>query len=89
MEDWASFVDAFSVFLLFNLPWKDEDKELRGIFEAQWGLLRQATQTVTRYVVGQHTEERIRELEEQLVAYGKSVAKVWAAYLPVLRRAQT
>lgn len=76
MEDWTAFTDCFSPFLLFDLPWLPEDAPLKAIFEAQWSKLRRATLFVMRHHEGQHTEERICEMETLMVDYGKSVVEV-------------
>ena len=36
MEDWLAFVETFSPYLLFDLPWKPCDHEIKEKFEEQW-----------------------------------------------------
>lgn len=76
MEDWMAFLETFSLYLLHDLPWKPEDREVRNKFERLWGHLRTGCLYFMRFVPGQHTWERILAAQEALLAYGKLAEEV-------------
>ena len=76
MEDWMAFAETFSLFLLHDLPWTDEDDEIREVFEDMWSNLRGALLYFMRYEEGQHTLPRILDAQKQLMAYGKRAEEV-------------
>lgn len=76
MEDWMAFVETFSLYLLHDLPWEDDEGEIRDLFEEMWGLLRPACLYFMRYDDGQHTEPRILSAQALLLQYGRLVERV-------------
>lgn len=81
MEDWLAYVETFSAYLLFDLPWQAEHKKVQAVFEEQWSCLRRATLYALRHHGGQHTEERIAEAQRLFVKYGELVEQVLLACL--------
>lgn len=71
-----AFVETFSLYLLHDLPWGDDEDDIRHLFEDMWGLLRPACLYFMRYEEGQHTEERIMAAQHLLIDYGKLVEEV-------------
>lgn len=85
MEDWMAFVETFSLFLLHDLPWDDdEDGEVREVFEDLWGKLRIGVLYFMRFEEGQHTAGRILEAQKSLLNYGKRAEEVRSSLPPVL-----
>lgn len=78
MEEYLSFIDTFSAYVLYNLDWTGADcqKEAQQEFEAQWSLLRRATLYVMRHYEGQSTLQHITEGRNLFMAYGKRVEEV-------------
>lgn len=76
MEEWMAFADTFSLAVLEDLEWPPGSAEAKEVFEHQWSLLRPALVYFMKYKDGQHTEERIREAQEWLMAYGRSAEQV-------------
>jgi len=74
-----TFVETFSPFLLFRLPWKSEDKEVRDMFERQWGNLRKAVLFCLRHHPGQHTPAQLRKTKKQFEAYAFAAQEVWSS----------
>lgn len=75
-----AFVETFSLYILHDLPWADDEDDIRDLFERMWGLLRQACLYFMRYEEGQHTDGRIMEAQRQLLDYGKLVEEVRTNY---------
>ena len=76
MEDWLAFIETYSPYLLFDLPWKVEDAGVQAVFEEQWGLLREGSLYVLRYHEGQHTSERMERARGLFEKYAVSVQQV-------------
>ena len=79
MEDWLAFIETFSPYIFYKLPWKPEDKHIQQAFETQWSHLRQGTLAIMRQHPGSHTAERMRQAEQHFEAYGASAEEVRAA----------
>jgi hypothetical protein len=79
MEEWLDFVDTFSAYVLFQLPWKADDADRQQAFELQWSALRQAVRYVLRYAQGQHNAERIDKCRRYFFKYARLVEQVWVA----------
>lgn len=71
-----AFLETFSLYLLHDLPWKPEDREVRLEFEKLWGHLRKGCLYFMRFVPGEHTWERILAAQRELLAYGKRAEEV-------------
>lgn len=74
-----NFTDAWSLQLLHNLPWNEEDPEevhVRDQFEAMWTDLRAGVLYFMQFTPGQHTWQRILDAQNHLLAYGKRVQQV-------------
>jgi hypothetical protein len=78
MEDWLAFVETFSPWLFYKLPWKKEDEETKISFEEQWKVLRQAILYAIRYAPGQHLSARITQCRQDFLEYGRLIQKVSA-----------
>lgn len=76
-----AFLETFSLFLLHDLPWKREDKEVRLHFERLWGHLRKGCLHFMRFVPGQHSWEHILTAQSELLAYGKLAEEVCTPYM--------
>jgi hypothetical protein len=40
MNEHSSFVETWSAYILYDLPWRDEHSESQDVFEGQWSRLR-------------------------------------------------
>lgn len=76
MEDWMAFTDTFSMHILHDLPWDDDEYHIRDLFEELWGLLRHACLYFMRFEEGQHTPAKILQAQKWLIEYGKRVEEV-------------
>lgn len=77
MEDWMAFAETFSLFLLHDLPWTDDDDpEVREVFEELWRDLRHGIMYFMRFDEGQHNQERILQAQKSLINYGKRAEEV-------------
>lgn len=78
-----TFVETCSPFLLFELPWKDEDSAVKEMFELQWGSLRRAVMFCLRQ---QHTEhhtlKRLAQAREDFETYAFAAQQVWCCRCP-------
>jgi hypothetical protein len=80
MEEYLSFFETWSAYVLYNLDWSGsdcpQDSHVRDEFQMQWSLLRKATLFVMRNYEGQHTAERVAECRAQFEEYACRVQKV-------------
>lgn len=79
MEEWLAFLETFSAYIFYKLPWKAEDKEIQAAFEEQWGNLRRGVLMAMRHRDESHTPERMREAEEHFERYARSAEMVRTA----------
>lgn len=71
-----AFTETFSLFVLHDLPWREEDSHLRQVFERLWSLLRTGVLYFMRFEEGQHTPDRILNAQKSLLEYGALAEKV-------------
>lgn len=71
-----TFVETFSPFLLYNLPWEDKDKRIQSMFERQWGNLRRAVLFCLRHHQGQHTPANLQNARHHFEQYAFAVQEV-------------
>lgn len=71
-----AFVETFSLYLLHDLPWEEDEQDVRDLFEEMWGLLRPACLYFMRFEDGQHTEDRILAAQDLLLHYGRLIERV-------------
>lgn len=76
MDEWMAFTDTFSLTVLAGLQWPAGTEEAQAVFEEQWSLLRPACLYFMKYQDGQHTDARILQAQQWLIAYGKSAEEV-------------
>lgn len=76
MDEWMAFTDTFSLAVLDELQWPHGTEGSKALFEEQWSLLRPAILYFMKFSEGQHTEERIRQAQDWLLAYGRSAEEV-------------
>lgn len=76
MDEWMAFTDTFSLAVLDDLQWPLGSDATQAVFEEQWSLLRPALLYFMKYKEGQHTEERIRQAQDWLLAYGRCAEEV-------------
>ena len=78
-----TFVETFSPFILYKLPWQPADKDVQHMFEMQWSNLRQAVIFCLRHHPGQHTPKQLRETKAQFERYAFAVQEVWHSIVSV------
>lgn len=72
-----TFVETCSPFLLLNLPWRPEDKDIKDMFERQWAPLRRAVLFCLRQQDQRHhTPQRLAQAREDFVNYAFAVQDV-------------
>lgn len=72
-----TFIETCSPFLLFDLPWKPEDKEVQQMFERQWGRLRRAVLFCLRQQhAGHHSPARLKQAREDFEEYAFAAEEV-------------
>ena len=71
-----SFVETFSLFILHNLPWREEDHEIKDVFVRMWTLLRSGVLYFMRFEEGQHTADRVLEAQQSLLKYAALAEEV-------------
>lgn len=76
MEDWMAFTETFSLFLLHDLLWSEEDEGVRVVFEEMWGKLRTAVLYFMRFDEGQHTTDQIVAAQKALLEYAQQAEEV-------------
>lgn len=77
MEEYMTFVETCSPFLLLNLPWKPEDKDVKTMFERQWGSLRRAVLFCLRQQdCRHHTPERLARARRDFEEYAFAAQEV-------------
>lgn len=86
MEDWLAFTETFSLFLLHDLDWEDDEADVKLVFEDMWTRLRQGVLYFLRFEEGQHTSDRILEAQNCFLEYGKIAERVCAPPIRTLQR---
>ena len=76
MEEYMTFVETFSPYILHGLPWRPEHQHIQEVFERQWGLLRRIVLFCLRHHEGQHTPARLDQVQAHLDSYGASITEV-------------
>lgn len=81
MEAWLSFSETWSTFVLYDLPWRADEGDLRDEFLGQWEALRLGALHFLLFDRGQHTAEHIEAAATHLRAYAAMAQKVRAPTL--------
>lgn len=82
MEEWLSFFDTYSAYVLYNLDWSAPDcaagkaHRVEEEFEAQWSLLRRAVLFITRHYPGRNRPGQIASCRAWFREYASRVQKV-------------
>lgn len=76
-----AFVDTFSLYVLHDLPWEEDEGEIRDLFEEMWTLLRAPCLYFMQFEEGQHTDDRILAAQKSLIDYGRRAEEVRACKL--------
>lgn len=76
MEDYATFLDVYAPYLFFNLPWKQEHRHVKVMFERQWAALRQAILCCIR-PGGRNLQETVTQYQRWITEYADAAHEVW------------
>jgi len=76
MEEYMTFVETTSPFVLHDLPWRPDEQDIRVMFEKQWGHLRPAVLFCLRHHPGQHTARFLRKTRQHFEKYAFLVEHV-------------
>jgi hypothetical protein len=80
MNEHSSFVETWSAYILYDLPWKPEDSRIQDVFEGQWSRLRRGLLAIFRDSGCNHTDERIDKFKVLLEEYAESAEAVRTAW---------